>query len=697
MIQSKTILQSLPNVLKSVDLPEFGEKKQGKVRDIYLHNDKRILITTDRQSAFDVVLGHIPFKGTVLTQLSKFWFEETKKIVQNHMIAVPDPNVMITHNCQSIPVEMVIRGYISGVTNTSIWGSYRKGERTIYGLKFPDGLKKNQKLPHPVITPTTHPDITSKKHDERLTREEILQSRMQIGKDQILTPKLYKQMEEVTHALFDFGSKLCKKHGLILVDTKYEFGLYDGKLMLIDEIHTPDSSRFWLADTYEKHFKKNEEPENFDKEFLRLWYANQGYKGNGKPPKMTDEFIVQVARRYIGAYEKITGEKFEPYSYPIEKRIKKSLKTYYINEQKITYSQSGVNYEAMDPIKKLAQDAGLHTANNLLQHGFSEVSESRGESAYVWKQGNIYMASVIEGLGTKNLVADAMRKVTGKTYYDSIGHDTIAAVINDIISVGAAPLVVHAYWAVGDSKFLSDAKRMKDLIAGWKSACDLSGASWGGGETPTYKGIIDPATIDLGGSAVGIIKNKKSLIFGSNLKVDDRILLLKSTGINVNGLSLARAVAEKLPKKYATKLPDGTMYGEALLTKSNIYAKLIADLLDAGIDIHYISNITGHGMRKIMRARPTFTYIIEKIFEPQPVFSFIQKHANLTDVDMYGTYNMGQDYAIFIPKKDMKKALRIVRKNKFEGLDGGYIEKGEKQVIIKPKNLLFQGSTLDLR
>ena len=297
----------------------------------------------------------------------------------------------------------------------------------------------------------------------------------------------------------------------------------------------------------------------------------------------------------------------------------------------ITYSKSGVNYEEIDPIKKMAQNAGISTSKNLITHGFSEIADSRGESAYVWKQGNVYMASVIEGLGTKNLVADEMRKNTGKTYYEIIGHDTIAAIINDLISVGASPLVVHAYWAVGDSSFLTDTKRMRDLINGWKSACDLSGASWGGGETPTYKGIIYPHTIDLGGSAVGIIKNKKSLITDKRLRAGDKILLLKSAGINVNGLSLARAVAKKLPKGYATKLPNGKMYGEALLTKTNIYAKLVEDLLKSRIDIHYISNITGHGLRKIMRARPNFSYIVEKIFNPQEIFLFIQKYTNLSD------------------------------------------------------------------
>ncbi len=365
--------------------------------------------------------------------------------------------------------------------------------------------------------------------------------------------------------------------------------------------------------------------------------------------------------------------------------------------KKITYKNSGVDYSKLDPIKKLAQAAALNTGKNLLLHTFSEIEDTRGESAYVWKQGNTYMATVIEGLGTKNLVADEMRSITGKTYYDAIGHDTISAIINDLISVGARPLTVHAYWAVGDGKWLEDTKRMKDLIKGWKRACDIAGASWGGGETPTYKGIINPDTIDLGGSAVGFIKNKKQLLLDKNIKVNDRIIFLRSSGINVNGLTLARKIADKLPKGYRKKLPSGRMYGDALLDASHIYAKLLKDLFDADVSVHYVSNITGHGLRKIMRAKQRFTYRIERLFEPQEIFSFIQKHAHLTDEEMYGTYNMGQDYALFIPVSDIKKTLEIIKKNKFQGLDAGVVEKGVKQVIIESKNIVFNAEELDLR
>lgn len=316
MIQAKTILSALPHCLKTIDIPKLGKKYQGKVRDFYILGDKRVIITTDRQSAFDMVLGHIPFKGSVLNSLAAFWFERTKKIVANQVISVPDPNVTVARNCKGIPVEMVIRGYITGVTKTSIWGSYEKGERTIYGLKFPEGLRKNEKLPKPVITPTTHAEQGA--HDERLTREEII-------KRKIVDKKLYVKMEAATYSLFDYGSKLCEKRGLILVDTKYEFGLYNGELTLIDEVHTPDSSRFWVKDTYKSRLEKGEEPESFDKEILRLWYAKKGYKGDGKPPAMTDEIIVAMSQRYIGVYEKITGKKFVPYKYPIEQRVKGNI------------------------------------------------------------------------------------------------------------------------------------------------------------------------------------------------------------------------------------------------------------------------------------------------------------------------------------------------------------------------------------
>ncbi|OGD86379.1 hypothetical protein A2870_00685 [Candidatus Curtissbacteria bacterium RIFCSPHIGHO2_01_FULL_41_11] len=364
--------------------------------------------------------------------------------------------------------------------------------------------------------------------------------------------------------------------------------------------------------------------------------------------------------------------------------------------KKITYGKVGDNYDTKDPVKKMAQ---LFARQTIIKEksGFFEITDSRGESAFVWQQGDVLMASVVEGLGTKNLVADQLRKITGRTYYDVIGYDTVATIINDLITVGAKPRVIHAYWAIEDNSWLQDKDRMTDFVTGWRDACKVSMATWGGGETPTLKGVIEKDTVDLGGSAIGVIDPKDKLITDKKLKAGDRILLLKSSGINCNGISLARAVSKKLTKGYAIKLPSGKMYGEVLLTKTNIYAKLIQNLLDEGVNIHYISNITGHGLRKIMRARGEFTYIIEKVFNPQEVFTFIQKHAGLSDYEIYQTLNMGQDYAIFLPESHVKKAQQIIKNNKLSSLDAGHVEVGPRQVIIRPKNITFGSETLDLR
>lgn len=318
MIDKNTVIKNIPHVLKTVNIPKFGKKYQGKVRDSYKVGDKRIIITTDRQSAFDRVLGFIPFKGQVLTQISKFWFEKTKDIIQNHLVSIPDPNVMIVKNCKVIPIEMVVRGYITGVTDTSIWGSYASGERIIYGIKFPEGLTKNQKLPVTVITPTTKAEAG---HDERLTEKEILQK-------EIVSPSIWKQMKKAALEIFERGQKICDKAGIILVDTKYEFGLDEkGKLILVDEVHTPDSSRYWIKKTYKERLKKGLEPESYDKEPLRIWFKGHGFSGKGKIPKMPPEFIAKMSTLYMSIFEKITGKNFVPdMSKNVASRIKTNLK-----------------------------------------------------------------------------------------------------------------------------------------------------------------------------------------------------------------------------------------------------------------------------------------------------------------------------------------------------------------------------------
>lgn len=358
---------------------------------------------------------------------------------------------------------------------------------------------------------------------------------------------------------------------------------------------------------------------------------------------------------------------------------------------KILYSKVGDNYKIKDPFKRKALETAFLTGKNLKKKGFQEIELSRGGSAYIWQQGKIFMTAVIEGLGTKNLVADEMEKITGKSYYNIVAHDTVAAIINDLITTGATPLTIHAYWAFGDESFLKNKEKLEDLILGWKNACDLADVSWGGGETPTLKGIINPETVDLAGSAVGIIKSKKRLINENNLKAGDIIILLKSNGINANGVSLARAIAKKLPQGYKTILKNGKMYGEELLKKTNIYAKLIEKLFKNNIDIHYITNITGHGFKKIMRARKPFTYIIKKIYPSDEIFLFIQKIANLSDYQMYQIFNMGMDYAIFLSKKQSFIAQKIISSLGFKNIIAGYVKEGKKQVIIEPKKIIYRG------
>lgn len=306
-------------VFKTINLNFLGTKHQGKVRDFYNFNSQRFLITTDRISAFDRVLGYIPHKGQVLNQLSRFWFDNSKDIVDNHQIEVIHPNVMVVKEAKPYPVEMVVRGYISGVTSTSLWKNYENGDRIIYGIQFPQGLKKNQKLKNPVITPTTKAE--KGQHDAKLSEREILANKL-------IPEKVWKKMKAVSLALFARGENICNKAGIILVDTKYEFADYKGTLMLIDEIHTPDSSRFWKKDTYKKKFAQGMEPENFDKEFFRIWYAKKGYLGDGPPPKMSHDLMIKTSLRYIRIYEMITGKKFVPELYPLNRKIIKAIKEY---------------------------------------------------------------------------------------------------------------------------------------------------------------------------------------------------------------------------------------------------------------------------------------------------------------------------------------------------------------------------------
>ena len=287
----------------------------------------------------------------------------------------------------------------------------------------------------------------------------------------------------------------------------------------------------------------------------------------------------------------------------------------------LSYEQAGVNYDLIDPLKVAAQRAAAATAIHLTSHGFTEVAASRGESAYVVDVGPFYIASIVECLGSKALVADEMRALTGKTYYDSIAQDTIAMAINDLITVGATPLVVQAYWAAGGSEWFADAQRANALVAGWKRACDVCGVAWGGGETPALAGIVADGRIDLAASCTGLINPKERLSVGDKLAPGDAIVLLASSGIHANGLSLARKLVERLPQGYLTPVLPGLSYGDALLAPTLLYSPVTEALFKAGIRPHYCANITGHGWRKLLRHPASHSYRITRIppVTPAPI------------------------------------------------------------------------------
>ncbi len=355
-----------------------------------------------------------------------------------------------------------------------------------------------------------------------------------------------------------------------------------------------------------------------------------------------------------------------------------------------------VDYETADPAKVLAQREGRATAKNM-PFGFSEVEGTRGESAYVFDMGDVYGALVQEGLGTKSLVAQKVYETTGKSYFAAIAQDTVATVINDLISVGATPVVLNAYWSSSSYDWLADKTLTTNFIKGWRAACDTAGVTWGGGETQSLPGVVTEGALEFAGCGFGVVKPKKNLVSDKNLQAGDVILLLESSGVNANGISLARKVADSLKDGYQTKLGDGSTYGEALLTPTILYAKVLQALFAANLDIHYVANVTGHGWRKLMRANREFTYVMDIIPKAQPVFDFIQKHSGNSTEDMYGNYNMGAGYAVYLPEKEALKAQKIAKKIGLDSWIAGRVEDGPRQVVIKPLHITFAGNSLEVR
>ena len=315
MIPETRLRAELANTLNETRFTGLGERHQGKVRESYVQKDRRVIVTTDRVSAFDCIIGTIPFKGQVLNQLAGFWFEKTRDIVPNHVIALPDPNVMVVHECEQLPLEFIVRGYITGVTKTSAWYNYERGVRNFCGNPLPEGLRKDQKLARPILTPTTKHE----KHDRPISRAEAIQ-------EGLIDAATFDAAADICFRLFDAGVKHAASRGLILVDTKYELGRLNGKLVASDEVHTPDSSRYWFADTYEELFKAAKEQRKIDKEYVREWLVAQGFRGDGEPPALTEEVRIEAAKRYIQAYETVTGQSFKVSDEPVTARIEKALR-----------------------------------------------------------------------------------------------------------------------------------------------------------------------------------------------------------------------------------------------------------------------------------------------------------------------------------------------------------------------------------
>jgi phosphoribosylaminoimidazole-succinocarboxamide synthase len=332
MIPDAQLRAQLPHTLRQIDLPALGELYRGKVRDNYSRGDRIVMITTDRISAFDHVLGTIPFKGEVLSRLTAFWFEKVKDIAPTHLIEVPDPSVQVVKRAKPLPIEIVIRGYITG----SLWRDYDAGKAGAYGIAWPKGLRKDQRFEAPIVTPSTKAEYG--KHDEPISEEEIVSKG-------IVPPPLWREATGVARRLFQRGQEWAAKRGLILVDTKYEMGVVaeedgsagrrgeasaeqsGGRLVVIDEIHTPDSSRYWVADGYEARLAKGQDQEMLDKENIRQWLIKEhGFSGHGKPPPLTDDVRVMLARKYIEVFERLTGETFTSATGSVEERIQRNLK-----------------------------------------------------------------------------------------------------------------------------------------------------------------------------------------------------------------------------------------------------------------------------------------------------------------------------------------------------------------------------------
>jgi len=366
----------------------------------------------------------------------------------------------------------------------------------------------------------------------------------------------------------------------------------------------------------------------------------------------------------------------------------------------LSYEASGVRYDQLDAFKRACQRAARTTASTLDEHGYSEPAETRGESAYLLEAADHYLAHVEEGLGTKNLVADAVASLTDKTWYREIGIDTVATIVNDVITSGALPISIAMHAAVGDSAWFADEARAAALVEGFAEGCRASGAVWGGGETPTLRGIVNPSTIVLAGSAVGRIAPKSRRVMG-DIHDGDAIIFLASSGIQTNGLTLCRRIAERLPNGYMTPIGHGDKrtFGEALLAPSVIYAKFVRECQQRGIKLDYLAHVTGHGWRKLMRLDEPFVYEITAPRKPPALFEFMIEAGPIERREAYATFNMGVGFAAYVSPSQVEPTLAAAAATGYDAWLAGRVRRdgSRKAVVVPGLGLEFEGDTLQLR
>jgi phosphoribosylformylglycinamidine cyclo-ligase len=360
------------------------------------------------------------------------------------------------------------------------------------------------------------------------------------------------------------------------------------------------------------------------------------------------------------------------------------------------YSSAGVDYQALDAGKRGALAEALSTSALLEARGGRALDESRGEPAFVFQVGELTLAFVVEGLGTKSLIARQLRGHVGASGFAHVAYDTVAAIVNDLCCVGALPLVVNAYFATGSSGWYSDSEVHGALLVGWREGCADAGATWGGGESPSLAGLVSEQDIELAGSAVGLVPSGSGPLLGHDLVAGDEIVLVKSTGLHANGASLARMVADRLPDGYATALPGGRSFGEALLDRSLIYAGLVRALLEAGTAVHYLSHITGHGFLKLMRPRRELSYRIHKLPEVPEVLAFLSEQAGLSAHEAYSTLNMGAGFAVYCAAGEGEAVTRLAAGLGLDAQVAGRVEDGPRRVVLEPVDVQFESAELDL-